>query len=89
MRSRFSAGRLASTDGRWVYTLYRQDGGYPFVHALDAVSRTAVCIGIPWQGNQDPLGEATLVLAGGKLLISASGRQFAIDTETQQLVSAG
>jgi hypothetical protein len=28
------------------------------------------------------------VLAGGKLLISASGRQFAIDTETQQLVSA-
>lgn len=80
--------RLASADGRWVYTLYRQDGGYPFVHALDAVHRSAVCIGIPWQGNQDPLGEATLALEGGKLLISAGGRQFAIDTETQQLVSA-
>jgi hypothetical protein len=80
--------RLVSADGRWVYTLYRQDGGYPFVHALDAVDRSAVCIGIPWQGNQDPLGEARLVLAGGKLLISAGGRQFAIDTDTLNLVSA-
>jgi hypothetical protein len=80
--------RLASADGRWVYTLYRQDGGYPFVHALDAAHRSAVCIGIPWEGNQDPLGKATLVLAGGKLLISAGGRQFAIDTDTLNLVSA-
>jgi hypothetical protein len=80
--------RLVSADGRWVYTLYRQDGGYPFVHALDAIDRSAVCIGIPWQGNQDPLGEARLVLAGGMLLISAGGRQFAIDTDTLNLVSA-
>jgi hypothetical protein len=72
--------RLVSADGRWVYTLYRQDGGYPFVHALDAVDRRAVCIGIPWQGNQDPLGSATLALSDGKLLITAGGRRFAIDT---------
>ena len=78
--------RLASAEGRWVYTLYRRDGGYPFVHALDAVNRSAVCIGIPWQGSQDPLESATLVLAGGKLLISAGGRHFAIDTDSQQLV---
>lgn len=80
--------RLASADGRWVYTLYRQEGGYPFVHALDAANRSAVCIGIPWEGSQDPLGKATLVLAGGKLLISAGGRQFAIDTDTLNLVSS-
>src|SRR4029079_3748803 len=79
--------RLASADGRWVYTLYRQDGGYPFVHALDAVNRSAVCIGIPAQGRQDPLESGTPALAGGKLLISAGGRQFAIDTDGQQLVS--
>jgi len=77
--------RLASADGRWVYTLYRQDGGYPFVHALDAANRRAVCVGIPWQGNQEPLGKAILSLADGKLLISAGGRRFAIDTETFDL----
>jgi hypothetical protein len=74
--------RAESADGRWVYTLYRQDGGYPFVHALDAVNRRAVCIGIPWHGSQDPLGRAQLRLDGGKLLIAAGGRRFAIDTRT-------
>ena len=78
----FPMRRVASADGRWVYTLYRQDGGYPFVHALDAVNRSAVCIGIPWHGNQDPLGRARLALAGGKLTIVAGGRAYAIDTQT-------
>jgi hypothetical protein len=77
--------RIASADGRWIYTLYGQPGGYPFVHALDAVNRSAVCIGIPWQGNQDPLGRAQLRLVGGKLMITAGGRQFAIDTRTFEL----
>jgi hypothetical protein len=74
--------REASADGRWVYTLYGQEGGYPFVHALDAVNRSAVCIGLPWQGDQGPLGRAHLRLDGGKLLIAAGGRRFAIDTRT-------
>jgi hypothetical protein len=74
--------RAESADGRWVYTLYRQDDGYPFVHALDAVDRRAVCIGLPWHGSQDPLGGAQLRLDGGDLLIAAGGRRFAIDTRT-------
>jgi hypothetical protein len=74
--------REASPDGRWVYTLYGQEGGYPFVHALDAVNRSAVCIGLPWQGDQGLLGRAHLRLDGGKLLIAAGGRRFAIDTRT-------
>jgi hypothetical protein len=74
--------RLASTDGRWVYTLYRRDGGTPFVHALDAAKQNAVCIGIPWSGSQDPLGRAVLTLEGGKLTIAAAGRRVAIDTQT-------
>src|SRR5581483_4511345 len=74
--------RLASPDGRWVYTLYGAGDGYPFVHALDAAGGTAHCIGIPWHGNQDPLGRAVLRLEDGKLTIAAGGRRFAIDRRT-------
>jgi hypothetical protein len=81
--------RAESADGRWVYTLYRQDDGYPFVHALDAVDRRAVCIGLPWHGSQDPLGGAQLRLDGGNLLIVAGGRRFAIDTRTYALFVPG
>jgi hypothetical protein len=39
--SGYPVARATSADARWVYTLYRNDGGYPFVHALDSVRRTA------------------------------------------------
>ena len=29
--------RTTSPDGRWVYTLYMNPGGTPFIHALDTV----------------------------------------------------
>ena len=45
----YPVDRATSGNGRWVYTFYEQSNNYPFVHALDTVSRTAVCIGIPWQ----------------------------------------
>lgn len=39
----FPITRATSPDGRWAYTLY--DGQeHPFIHALDTVGRTAVCI---------------------------------------------
>jgi hypothetical protein len=78
--------RAASTDARWVYTLYQQPGGYPFVHALDAVTRTAVCIGLPWRGNQDllPISRLRLDEQAGKLTVETfRGRLlFSIDTRT-------
>jgi MYXO-CTERM domain-containing protein len=37
--------RVSSPDGRWQYTLYT--GEEPFIHALDTVNRTAVCIDVP------------------------------------------
>jgi hypothetical protein len=37
--------RVSSPDGRWQYTLYT--GEEPFIHALDTVDRTAVCIDVP------------------------------------------
>jgi hypothetical protein len=37
--------RVSTPDGRWQYTLYT--GDEPFIHALDTVDRTAVCIDVP------------------------------------------
>ena len=76
--------RAASWDGRWAYTLYQQPGGYPFVHALDTLRRSAHCIGIPWRGNQDRLYSTRLHLQGGALtLTTAKGSPlFEVDTKT-------
>ncbi len=61
--------RATSADGRWVYTLYQRPGGYPFIHALDAVNGVAHCIGLPWHGNQAPLSRIVLTLRdSGKTL---------------------
>lgn len=58
----YAVTRVTSGDGRWVYTLYRNDGGYPFVHALDTVNRKAHCIGVPWTGSQANLSFLRLSL---------------------------
>jgi hypothetical protein len=85
--------RAASGDARWVYTLYEQSGGYPFVHALDTVHGSAVCIGIPWKGDQTILPTVRLGLdrAEGRLTIATQrGRAlFAIDTRTYWVSRAG
>jgi len=78
--------RASSADGRWVYTLYQQPGGYPFVHALNAAARTAICIGIPWKGVQNILPMVRLRLdegAGSLTLQTFHGRPlFVVDTRT-------
>jgi hypothetical protein len=84
--SGFPVTRAASPDGRWVYTLYRRDGNTPFVHALDAATRTAVCIDVPWPpaSSQDAVMRARLHLEAGKLTIdgAGSGKSFVLDTST-------
>jgi hypothetical protein len=61
--------RATSADGRWVYTLYQNPGGYPFIHALDTVSGVAHCTGLPWTGDQMPMWNVRLALRdGGKTL---------------------
>ena len=53
--------RAVSRDGIWVYTLYgRNDRGAPFVHALDARDRTAVCLDVSWRGDQNDLWQIRL-----------------------------
>jgi hypothetical protein len=61
--------RVATFDGRWVYTLYTNPGGYPFVHALDTVRGVAHCVGIAWEGSQNPLYHYRLGVNGSRLLV--------------------
>ncbi len=78
--------RGTSPDGRWVYTLYSNPGGYPFVHALDTVRGVAHCVGIAWpQGkDQGPLWNVVVEPSGRKVdLRWRSGRPFySIDATT-------
>jgi hypothetical protein len=77
----YAVGRASTPDGRWVYTFYGNQDNYPFVHALDTVDRTAICIGIPydWTADQREISSATLQVKGGKLVI---GDRFLLDRAT-------
>jgi hypothetical protein len=61
----YAMTRTTSPGGRWVYTLYQNPGGYPFIHALDTEQGIAHCIGLPWTGNQDKLWNIALALRDG------------------------
>ncbi len=75
--------RITSADGRWVYTLYQQQDNYPFVHALDTASRTAICVGLPVDWTKPWISTAHLALAGGKLRIEDGATTRAlVDTRT-------
>ena len=55
MMAGYPVTRTTSASGGWVYTLYRQDNNYPFIHALDTVHHTAVCVGLPANWTTDNL----------------------------------
>lgn len=78
--------RTTSPGGRWVYTLYDNYGGYPFIHALDTVRGVAHCIGLPWKSttNQSGLMNVRLTLHGSRLAVHwQSGRPWLnVDTKT-------
>lgn len=78
--------RTTSPDGRWVYTLYDNYGGYPFIHALDTVRGVAHCIGVPWKSttNQAGLMNVRLTLHASRLAVHwQSGRPWLnVDTRT-------
>lgn len=82
--------RATSAGGSWAFTLYRNDGGNPFVHALDTVQRTAVCIDLPWRGkNQDGLWKLRFAFSPDErqLMLGTHGAKpaFVIDTRTMRL----
>jgi len=68
----FPLTRATSVDGRWVFTLYQNPGGYPFVHALDTMRGRAHCIGLPWSGDQS-------IFSTMQLALRDAGRTLALD----------
>jgi hypothetical protein len=77
----YPVARASTTNGHWVYTLYSNGNNYPFVHALDTVTRTAVCVGIPWDWatDQTAINSATLSILRDKLSIAG---KFVLDRST-------
>jgi hypothetical protein len=68
--------RATSPSGRWIYTLYANPGGYPFVHALDTVNAVAHCVGLPWpatNGEQGAVFNFKLGLKGHMLAVRYQG----------------
>jgi hypothetical protein len=83
----YPVSRTSSRDGRWVYTLYANPGGFPFVHALDTVRGVAHCVGLPWRGGEAAPYNMRLALRGQMLAVHwASGRPwYRMDTRTWRL----
>ena len=83
--------RTTSLDGRWVYTLYMNSGGTPFIHALDTVKGVAHCVGIPWGStDQGGLGNVVLTLHDKQLAVHwRSGRSWLnVDTASWRISPA-
>lgn len=85
----YPMARTTSVDGRWVYTLYQNPGGYPFVHALDTTRGVAHCIGLPWKGSQNGFYNMRLSLRSDDRTLAVhwlSGRPWlTVDTSTWRI----
>jgi hypothetical protein len=79
--------RAESADGRWAYTLYTSPGSHPFIHVLDTVDRTAVCIDLEWNGSQDRLWTLRLVPTrdGAKLRLVNRRGQVVMSVDAPQV----
>jgi hypothetical protein len=84
--------RLASPDGRYLFTLYIASNGAAMIHELDLATRRARCIDLPGTGNYNSATSWALALApGGRTLWAAGagyGRVVAIDVRTRKVAQA-
>ena len=87
----WSVDRATAASGRWVYTLYANPGGFPFIHALDTVKGVAHCVGVPWpqsDSNQGKVFNFKLSLRGKTLVIKqGSGSTYRVVNTTNWHVS--
>lgn len=62
--------RAVGPGGVWAYTLYQKPGGLPFVHALDTTRGKALCIDLPWRGNQGRLFDVRMRVDSRRLVLT-------------------
>jgi hypothetical protein len=84
--------RLASPDGRYVFTVYIESGGSAgvMIHVLDMKARTAKCIDLPGSKGFIASGSYALALShDGRTLYAASGANgtiVTVDVAAQRVV---
>jgi hypothetical protein len=84
--------RVASNDGRYLYTLYIGNDGGAMVHILDLARRTARCVDLV--GDGDFAAATTYALAASKdgqtlwAISPGYGRALTIDVPAHKVVSA-
>jgi len=81
--------RVASSDGRWAYTLYARPKHGPFVHALDTVRGEAYCVDLPARLRQlEQMALRLRMRADGELEVRSRHARIAlVDTKTLELRS--
>jgi hypothetical protein len=75
--------RATTTGGEWVYTAYRGDDA--FVHALDTVRKTAVCIDLPHAAAK--VSDWRLTLDGTALMATSPATGMAVKIHTKRFTA--
>ncbi len=65
--------RIASPDGRYVFTLYIAGDGEAMIHVLDMARGTARCVDLPGKGNYDAAASYALALSPDGRRLYAAG----------------
>ncbi len=84
--------RLASADGRYLFTLYIGSNGGSMIHELDLLTAKARCIDLPGAGDYGSATSYALVLSADQRTLWALspgyGRAAAIDVRTRAVKDA-
>lgn len=80
--------RATSANGGWVMTLYASPGE-PFVHALNTLGRSAVCVDLPWKNSDEALWKVRLRVSGQNLLLEQPnvGKLAVVDMTTWKVTA--
>ena len=85
----YPVSRATGNRGSWVYTLYNRGNGAPFIHALNTVRRSAVCIDLPDVAERDVWTMRLALTPDGRRLLVRSGEGQAlarVDTKTLRVL---